>query len=204
MSNNNHKTVWILKCDIKKFFASIDHLILKNILAENIEDQDLLWLFSQVIDSFNTVGKTGAGLPLGNLTSQLLVNIYMNEFDQFVKRKLNVEYYLRYADDFMFLSDDKKYLENLRSQLDEFLEQHLKLFMHPKKVSLTTLASGVDFLGWVNFSNHRVLRTITKRRMFKKLNKNKNALTRNSYLGMLKHGNAHKLREKVILSNLVS
>lgn len=204
VSNNNHKTVWILKCDIKKFFASIDHLILKNILAKNIEDQDLLWLFNQVIDSFNTVGKTGVGLPLGNLTSQLLVNIYMNEFDQFVKRKLNVKYYLRYADDFMFLSDDKKYLENLRSQLDEFLKQHLKLFMHPKKVSLTTLASGVDFLGWVNFSNHRVLRTITKRRMFKKLNKNKNALARSSYLGMLKHGNAHKLREKVILSNLVS
>lgn len=164
----------------------------------------MLWLFNQVIDSFNTVGKTGVGLPLGNLTSQLLVNIYMNEFDQFVKRKLNVKYYLRYADDFMFLSDDKKYLENLRSQLDEFLKQHLKLFMHPKKVSLTTLASGVDFLGWVNFSNHRVLRTITKRRMFKKLNKNKNALARSSYLGMLKHGNAHKLREKVILSNLVS
>ncbi len=200
VSTNNHQTVWVLKCDIRKFFASINHLILKSILAKYLEDQDLLWLFSQVIDSFHTSGKTGVGLPLGNLTSQLLVNIYMNEFDQFVKRDLKVARYLRYADDFLFLSGDKKYLENLRPKLDDFLEQRLKLSMHPKKVFLTTLASGVDFLGWVHFPEHLILRTVTKKRMFRRLDKNKTALTRNSYLGLLKHGHAHKLEEKVRLA----
>ncbi|MFZ4648582.1 MAG: reverse transcriptase/maturase family protein [Patescibacteria group bacterium] len=168
VSVNNHQTVWILKCDIRKFFASIDHLILKSILVKYLEDQNLLWLFGQVIDSFHTSGKTGVGLPLGNLTSQLLVNIYMNEFDQFVKRDLKVIHYLRYADDFLFFSNDKKYLENLRPKLDDFLEQRLKLSMHPKKVFLTTLASGVDFLGWVHFPEHLVLRTVTKKRMFRR------------------------------------
>ncbi len=92
VSKNNTKTCWILKCDIRKFFASIDHAILKRILAEHIADPDFLSLFGVVIDSFETKGVLGVGLPLGNLTSQLLVNVYMNEFDQFVKRKLKVKY----------------------------------------------------------------------------------------------------------------
>ena len=76
----------MLKCDIRKFFANIDHEILKNILAKHIGDTDMLWLLGEVIDSFHSEGKRGVGLPLGNLTSQLLVNIYMNEFDHFAKR----------------------------------------------------------------------------------------------------------------------
>src|SRR3989344_6289457 len=106
VSQNNTKTVWILKCDIRKFFANIDHLILKNILERYIEDNGTRWLLAQVINSFNTKEKVGIGLPLGNLTSQLLINIYMNEFDQFIKRKLKIKYYIRYADDFIILSRD--------------------------------------------------------------------------------------------------
>ncbi|MEI7451797.1 MAG: reverse transcriptase/maturase family protein [Candidatus Falkowbacteria bacterium] len=201
VSVNNRKTVWILKCDIRKFFASIDHKVLKNILARYILDQDLLWLFGQVIDSFNTTDKIGVGLPLGNLTSQLLVNVYMNEFDQFVKRDLKVKYYIRYADDFVFLSPDKNYLINLRSQLDKFLNDELKLTMHPKKVFLTTLNSGVDFLGWVNFTDHRVLRTKTKRRMLVRITKSNKLATRAAYAAMLKHGNAYKLSQRAKLIN---
>jgi len=114
VSRNGRRTAWILKGDIRKFFASIDHEVLKNILARYIEDEDLLWLFGRVIDSFATPGRPGVGLPLGNLTSQLLVNVYMNEFDQFVKRTLKMEYYIRYADDFLFLSPNKKELIKLR------------------------------------------------------------------------------------------
>ena len=109
------------------------------------------------------------GLPLGNLTSQLLVNIYMNEFDQFVKRELKVKYYIRYADDFVVLLPDKEYLENILVKMKEFLENKLKLRLHPDKIFIKTIVSGVDFLGWVNFSDHRVLRISTKRRMLKKL-----------------------------------
>ena len=118
VGKNNTKTVWILKCDIKKFFANINHDILKNILASYISDKDILWLLGRVIDSFEAKPKTG--LPLGNLTSQLFVNIYMNEFDQFVKHKLKQKHYIRYADDFVFLSDNKEnliYIINLVSSI---------------------------------------------------------------------------------------
>ncbi len=201
VSENNYKTVWVLKCDIKKFFASSNHKILKNILVKYIEDRDLLWLFGQVIDSFNTPGKIGIGLPLGNLTSQLLVNIYMNEFDQFVKRTLKIKYYIRYADDFLFLKNDKEELISLRAKLEIFLNEHLYLTLHPNKTFLKTVASGVDFLGWVQFSEHKTLRTITKRRMFKKIKQNNKSATKASYLAMLKHGNAHKLTKAANLVN---
>ena len=134
------------------------------------------------------------GLPLGNLTSQLLVNIYMNEFDQFVKRELKVKYYIRYADDFVVLLPDKEYLENILVKMKEFLENKLKLRLHPDKIFIKTIASGVDFLGWVSFPHHRVLRTSTKRRMLKKLKENPKKETQQSYLGMLSHGNTFKLK----------
>jgi RNA-directed DNA polymerase len=197
VSDNNRRTAWVLKCDIRKFFASIDRKILKDILAKYVVDKNLLWLFGQVIDSFNTVGKTGVGLPLGNLTSQLLANIYMNEFDQFVKRNLKIKYYARYADDFIFLSEDRKKLLVIFLRIDKFLINALKLSLHPDKCFIKTIASGVDFLGWVNFSNYRVLRTSTKRRMLKRIENSPTLETVTSYLGMLKHGNTFHLSEKI-------
>ena len=134
VSKNNTRTCWVLKCDIRKFFANIDHSILKGILAKDIGDEKILNLLGGVIDSFSTVGKPSVGLPLGNLTSQLLVNIYMNEFDQFVKHKIKQKFYIRYADDFVFLHEDKRYLENLIPQISEFLGAELKLSLHPNKV----------------------------------------------------------------------
>jgi RNA-directed DNA polymerase len=196
VSKNNTKTCFVLKCDIKKFFANIDHQILKKILEKHIKDKSIIWLLSQVIDSFFARQDLAeVGLPLGNLTSQLLVNIYMNEFDQFMKRELKVRYYIRYADDFVILNDDKKYLENLLPKIFKYLEQELKLQLHPDKVFIKTIASGVDFLGWVSFPKHRVLRTSTKRRMLKRLKENPKEESRQSYLGMLKHGNTYKLNE---------
>jgi RNA-directed DNA polymerase len=197
VSKNNTRTVWILKCDIRKFFASVDQGILIGIVKEYIPDQDIISLLSEIIDSFHST-EVGKGLPLGNLTSQLLVNIYMNEFDQFVKHTLKVKYYIRYADDFVFLSDDKAWLEAVLPQVSAFLEERLKLSLHPDKVFIKTLASGVDFLGWVHFSTHSVLRTVTKRRMFRGiLEKEGKIETVQSYLGSLQHGNAEKLTQQV-------
>ena len=195
VSRNNTQTCWVLKCDIRKFFASIDHSILRVILSKRIGDRDVLRLLSQVIESFN--GKIGIGLPLGNLTSQLLVNIYMNEFDQFAKRQLKIRHYIRYADDFVILHDDMAYLENVLPKISDFLETRLKLTLHPDKVFIKTYASGVDFLGWVHFPHHRILRTSTKRRMMKNITKNPKNETIQSYLGLLSHGNAKKLEESV-------
>lgn len=191
VSKNNTKTAWVLKCDIRKFFASIDRSVLVKILEKCISDRNILRLVSKIINSFSLT--KDVGLPLGNLTSQLFVNIYMNEFDQFVKHKLKVKYYIRYADDFVFFSQDKEWLVSLIPQIRDFLREKLKLTLHPQKISMSTIASGVDFLGWVHFPDYGVLRTVTKRRMFSRLTEDNEA----SYLGMLKHGNTYKLKESV-------
>ena len=147
----------------------------------------------------NPIGKTYGvkGLPLGNLTSQLLVNVYMNEFDQFVKRELKVKYYIRYADDFVILQNNKMELENLLPKIAYFLNESLKLSLHPDKVFIKTFASGVDFLGWVHFPRHRVLRTSTKRKMFRNLQKNSKPESIRAYFGLISHGNSYKLTEKI-------
>jgi RNA-directed DNA polymerase len=209
VSKNNTRTAWVLKCDIKKFFANIDHQILKDILAQYIPDPCTLSLFSRIIDSFSTTygSRTSvykasltclAGLPLGNLTSQLLVNIYMNAFDQFAKHILKARHYIRYADDFVFLHEDKKHLLNIIPRIKEFLSESLKLSLHPDKLHLRTLASGGDFLGWVHFPDHRVLRTASKNRMWRRIAETGGKEeTISSYLGMLRWGNAWKLQEQV-------
>ena len=185
----------MLKCDIRKFFENIDHDILLAILKKYITDKNIAWLLEKIIRSFSSA--PGRGLPLGNLTSQLFVNIYMNEFDQYVKHGLKVKYYIRYADDFVVFSQDKSWLQEVLSKIGDFLLEELKLDLHPNKIFIKTINSGVDFLGWVHFQDHRVLRTVTKNRMIKKLRINKKEEVMASYLGLLKHGNAYKIKKSI-------
>lgn len=195
VSKNSTKTCWVLKCDIKKFFASIDHQTLLETLESKIPDTGTMWLIRDVVESFSS--EDGKGLPLGNLTSQLFCNIYMNEFDQFVKHDIRAKFYIRYADDFVLLSENRGWLEVQLPKLCSFLETRLKLSMHPKKVSIETVASGVDFLGWVHFPDHRVVRTQTKKRMVKRVRKNPTYETLQSYLGLLSHGSTEKLSHEI-------
>ncbi len=219
VSKNNTKTCWILKCDIRKFFANIDHDILLKILGEYIPDKNILKLLENIIESFQTNEKPHPnpllkkerwiGLPLGNLTSQLLVNIYMNNFDQFTKHQMKAKYYIRYADDFVFLSESRELLKEQLLLVEKFLAEELKLEMHPNKVFIKTLSSGVDFLGMINFFDHRVLRTATERRMIRRIKDKKQDLEKNlmseksfnqylqSYLGMLKHCNEFGITQKI-------
>ena len=197
VSENNTHTVWALKCDIKKFFANIDQAILLDIVAKYIPDNNIIWLISVIIQSFHSSAH-GVGLPLGNLTSQLFVNIYMNEFDQFMKHKIKAKHYIRYSDDFVVLSRSRSYLENILPNMQEFLGRKLKLIIHPDKIFIQTVASGVDFLGWVNFPDHRILRTTTKKRMFKNIKiKETKTETVQSYLGLIIHGNNWKLCQQI-------
>jgi len=194
VSQNHTHTCWVLKCDIRKFFASVDHNVLLDILRKYIPDKDIISLLENVIQSFDY------GLPLGNLTSQLFANVYMNKFDQFIRHKLKVKNYIRYADDFVILSQDKQWLEEQILQIKDFLETKLLLELHPNKVSIETIASGVDFLGWKLFIDHRVLRTKTKKRMFARIQQyptKKDVL--NSYLGLLSYGNEYKTVSKISL-----
>lgn len=190
VSRNHTKTCWVLRCDIRKFFASIDQKVLLGILGSYICDKDIVWLLTTVVQSFHST-EVGKGLPLSNLTSQLFVNIYMNEFDQFVKHRLKAKYYIRYADDFVILSTNRGELTMIHQKVEDFLMERLNLSLHPNKVFIETFASGVDFLGWVHFPKHRVLRTATKRKMFARVSE-KNVT---SYLGLLSHGNTHELSE---------
>lgn len=195
-SKNNTKTLWVLKCDVRKFFASIDQKIMIEILEKNIVDQDVLWLIARVIKSFISTG-IGKGLPLGNLTSQLFVNIYMNKFDQYVKHSLKVKYYIRYADDFVIMSRDKNWLNDILILIESFLKNELDLKLHPNKISIKTFASGVDFLGWVHFPDHKILRTVTKRRMFKKIKESYSPERLTSYIGLIQYGNTEKIKRQI-------
>lgn len=197
VSRNDTRTCWVLKGDIRKFFASIDQTVLLGILHRYISDERLCALLANIVSSFNS-GTPGKGLPLGNLTSQLLVNIYMNEFDQFVKHTLKAKRYIRYADDFVIFSRDREWLCKMLPYMEAFLYDRLKLRLHPDKVFIKTLASGVDFLGWIHFPDHRILRTATKKRMFRRIGETsgKKEVVQ-SYLGLLSHGNAYKMRKQI-------
>ncbi|MDO9399139.1 MAG: reverse transcriptase/maturase family protein [bacterium] len=208
-SKNNTRTCWALKCDIKKFFANIDHNILISILQKYIPDENIIELLKNVIRSFSSEKDKTIGLPLGNLTSQLFVNIYMNKFDQFVKHKLKAKYYIRYADDFVIFSANKKWTEKQIGLIKKFLSQELRLELHPNKIFIKTIALGIDFLGLVNFSDYRILRTKTKRRIFRKIKLNKTKMeskiiteesfnqSLQAYYGILRHCNGHKLKIEV-------
>jgi len=174
--------------DITKFFDFVDHEILLNILAKRTPDNRLMDLLREIIDSFNP------GLPLGNLTSQLFANVYMNELDQFIKQELKMRGYIRYVDDFVFMHQDKELLLDHFQKIDIFIRERLLLKIHPKKIILKTYASGIDYLGYVCFPHHRILRTKTKRRMFKRVNKKNYA----SYNGVLQHCRSRNLGKALL------
>ncbi len=166
-SEHNERVVWILKCDIRKFFDSVDHGRLLAILKKRIHNERFVALLEQVVASFET--RPGTGIPLGNLTSQLFSNVYLDRLDQFMKRELRVRYYLRYADDFAIISQDRAYLESLLPRIKEFLRERLGLELHERKVIFRRWRQGVDFLGYVSFPHHTLLRSRTKKRMLKKV-----------------------------------
>jgi len=184
-SKNNSKNCFVLKLDIRKFFDSIDQEILLELIKEKIQDENTIWLVGEVIKSFPK------GIPLGNITSQIFANIYLDKLDKFAKHKLKIKYYIRYCDDFIILSCDKLYLQNLVPIINEFLENNLKLSLHPNKIIIRKYCQGIDFLGYVCFPYYRILRPKTKKRMLKKIN-GKNM---QSYFGILKHCDGYKVKK---------
>lgn len=167
VSENWKKPSFVLKCDIRKFFDSIDHTILRELIVRKIKDEDILWLIDLVFASF--AKEKGKGLPLGNVTSQLFANIYLNELDQFVKHVLRAKYYFRYCDDFVIVHQDMDFLERGVRQIAQFLEKELRLELHPHKVEIRKVSQGIDFLGYVILPFATVVRTKTKRRIKRKL-----------------------------------
>jgi RNA-directed DNA polymerase len=198
ITRNNKSVAHALKCDIRKFFDSIDHQTLKGILYKKVTDTRTRKLIETLLNSFEK--SSGAGLPLGNVTSQLFANIYLNEFDQFVKHTFKYQYYLRYADDFVILHVDKKVLLNILRQCALFLKQKLGLQVHPHKVEIRKIASGVDFLGYVVLPHYKRLRTKTRNRIVGKLKKD--ALGEQSlisYMGVVTYARERKVQ--IVIQN---
>lgn len=207
LSQNNTKTVWALKCDIRKFFDSVDHNILECLISKKIDDKKLISLMQEVIRSYETC--PGKGIPLGNLTSQLFSNIYLDELDQYVKRRMRTKYYVRYADDFVLLSQSKEELEKSLIELNIFLNLELKLELHQGKVFLRKFHQGVDFLGYVIYPHHKILRTKTKKRICRKIQLGRTEMRRGiiepdkfksslqSFLGLLKHCRGEGIKRRM-------
>lgn len=202
-TKNYTRTAYVLKCDIKKFFDSINHFILRRLIYSKMVDQGAQNIIEIIIKSFEKT--QGVGLPLGNVTSQLFANIYMNEFDQFVRHILKAKYYGRYCDDFVIVSHDKEWLSSLLPQIEQFFSEILKLRLHPNKISLRNVSQGIDFLGYTIRPYVITIRSSTRRRILRKVNKahesflsdelekeNYQAIIQ-SYLGVVSHARDKKL-----------
>lgn len=148
------------------------------------------------LDRYNEV--TTPHIPIGNSTSQLFANVYMNPFDHFAKEVLGAKFYLRYTDDFILLHDDRRALEEFLPQIQTFLKAELNLELHPGKTAFRKLNQGIDFLGYVVFTKHIKLRERTKNRMMKKLQQDVPSKPQmSSYLGLLSHCEGYELGQQI-------
>ena len=162
---------YVFKTDIRKFFPSMDHAILKELVARKIKDADVLWLVGHIVDGSNpqedvqhyfpgddlfTPREHQRGIPIGNQTSQFFANVYLDPLDHFVKERLRFKGYVRYVDDFLLFSNDKRQLNEARERISEFLVQ-LRLRLHPRKNAIFPVEDGIRFLGYRVFPTHRLL-----------------------------------------------
>lgn len=198
-----------LQCDVSKFYPSIHHETLKEIVARKIKDKDVLWLMNDIIDST----ETPTNVPIGNYTSQWFGNLYLTELDMRVKHNYHVKDYLRYCDDFLFFDDDKEKLNFIAADVTAFLANKLKLTL--SKCSLFHTPQGVDFLGYRHFPNGKLL---VRKRTAKRIKRRLKALPylyRHGELslkqamsvvasakGWLKFANTYNLRQAMAINNL--
>lgn len=206
--NNNSIRGFVLKADIKHYFATISHEILISILKKNIKDEDFIDLIKLVLDNFDTKIK-GYGVPLGNYTSQFFANVYLNKLDYFVKHRLKAKYYIRYVDDFVIFHKDKKVLEEYLIKINKYLT-YLRLELHPQKSEIYPLRNGTTFLGYRIFYNYKLLRKRNQKQFFNKLrrnielyqegliNKEKLESFLHGWFGYSKFANTYKLRQKIL------
>lgn len=179
---------YVLQCDLKQFFPSIDHAVLREILSRVVHDPDVMWLADRILASgagvlseeYEMVWFPGddllavqrpRGLPIGNLTSQFWANVYLNPFDHFVKRELRCQAYLRYVDDFLLFADDKQTLWRWRAAIIERLGC-FRLALHEARCRPCPVTEGIPFLGFIVFPTHRRLKRckgIHYRRRLKRL-----------------------------------
>ncbi len=205
MAKQKWDKTYCLKADIAKCFHSVDHETLKNILRKTIRCQRTLLLIDEIIDSTNG----HKGIPIGNLTSQLFANVYLNELDHFAKEKLKVRFYVRYLDDFILLYHDKTIVQGWRKEIEQFLREQLMLQINIK-TSVFPITQGVDFVGYRTWATHKLLRKRSIIGMKKKLKKlamlyRENSATLEdikrvlaSWLGHAQHADSYNVVKRVL------
>lgn len=176
---------YVLKCDVSKFFNNVDQNILFDLLKTKVTDEQILILMKEVIFSYNC-GHCRIGIPIGNLTSQIFANIYLNELDRFVKYQLKPKAYLRYGDDFILVDNDFERINEFNLLIKEFLQEKLKLRLKNKNNVIIKARSGLKFLGVIIWPNGKKLNGRNIRRMGKRLNQSNFS----SYRGLV-----HKLQK---------
>ena len=198
----------VLKADIKHYFPSVDHEVMMRIIRKRIKDKKLLWLIRKILDNHESK-KPGKGMPIGNLTSQLFANIYLNELDYFVKHRLRAKYYIRYMDDFLILHKSKGILLEWKSHIADFLKT-IKLELHPEKSRVFPLHRGVSFLGYRIFYHYKLLRKSNIRMLenrlyeFKKLHdkneihQEKTMQSLESWLAYARYADSYLLRKEIM------
>ncbi|GAB1462204.1 reverse transcriptase domain-containing protein [Pedobacter sp.] len=185
-----------LKLDIKKFYPSVDQRILKNLLTRKFKDKDLINLLNGIIDS-------ATGLPIGNYLSQYLANFYLAYFDHWLKEKVGIKHYFRYADDMVILHSSKEYLGSLFTDIKAYLKRELKLEVKPNR-GVFRSDKGIDFLGYVHHPEHTALRKSIKQDFARKINKGITPLSKASYLGWTKHCNSKNLIKKLLPNTAIN
>ncbi len=214
---------YVLKCDIRKYFPSLDHAILKRLLGRAIKCRPTLDLASRIIDGSNpqedsiayypgddlfTPYERRHGLPIGNQTSQFFSNVYLNAFDHFVLRELRPAVYMRYVDDFVLFDDDRGRLREMHAAIDQSLAE-LRLSLHQGKSRIYRCHDGLTFLGWRLLPGTTRLKRANVVRMRRRLGEmarryNQGALTIedirmrvHSWLGHASFGNTWRLRQSL-------
>jgi RNA-directed DNA polymerase len=158
---------YCLKCDIKKYFYNINKDILSRFIKRRVKDKRIIWLVDEII--YSDISSENVGVPIGNLTSQLFANIYLDNLDKFIKHHLRAKYYLRYMDDFLILGHDKRLFHLSIIRIERFLAKYLQLELNHKRTGIFPTRLGVDFLGFINFYYYRLIRKSSVNRFCQKI-----------------------------------
>lgn len=193
---DKENTTYCLKCDVRKFYPSVNHDVLKQIIRRKIKDVDLLWLLDEIIDSTS-------GIPIGNYLSQHFGNLYLSGLDHWMKETQKCRYYFRYCDDLVILHSNKEFLHELRVKMGEYLTNALKLTLKSNWQVFPVNARGINFLGYRFFHDYTLLRkSIAKRAKAKVCKVERNWRNMDpinivsgvmSYYGWMKHANCLNL-----------
>lgn len=195
LSKKTNSSVYFLKLDIKKYFDSINHKILKTKLNRIIKDLKCLNLLFKIIDSFSVI--KNKGLPIGNLTSQFFANLYLSSLDHFILEKLQPSFYVRYMDDMIILSDSITDLKSFFAEIKIYCENELDLNL--KKEVFGKIKDGIPFLGWRITKDEILLLSKTKKRMRKKIKQIKHEFEK----GFISEEIANKRIDNVIMSKKI-